>query len=1328
MIHCTSDVRYMICHFILNFIMFAYKHPRLVRRAAAFGSILWIVSFAAAQGNLLRNGAFQDDWLTKLPEVKNHHYCFSSEHYNRRDFNPDGWECRGSWEWRDAGKAPGMRRFVMRGPDAAAVQRVNWALIHNQQQAANFADAGRFPQIVSVNSANPAAFVRDLTLRIHLRGSNVAENAGVAVLALHPPGNAALASPFGTVTPPTVSAETVFPAGSYDWRWITLTLPAAQWLEAVNNSESNGQALPGTASVSLRYQGEGEVKIAQVELTESGPESPNLFEYGSFETVDDSGYPLGWSRTRKYTWFPPGNYYIFNTWHNTTFDDRGPVGSDKLIARRGDRSLKMIVAAGDEKFVISDPIKLNQRDARLIEVHAWIKTDRLTQLQLDAVDESGERLDGHITIHKAQLSIGSDDWRQIRQVFRPRRPVQSLRIKLCARGVNGYTLTDVAHQPQNTVTGTIWWDDIRVYEPETDARELREREISVTIDEPLQTARRAEPLIENLDLGERLIGENVLRASLFNPGPPAAFALRWEFASPSGVKSSYTTPALRVETGGRTRFELPYYLTESCDAYTEYQGKLTLIRDDQPAAATELWFATWSAPLHIKLGNLYLLPEQRQFVRMNFGLSHATMAGANAVRLDIIRRGTGEIVHTKTIPATPETFASQLDKIPDGLRDDLTNLLLTDLDVSVLPLQPFNRPERNWILRATLLDETGQVLTTADTPPFCRLAHQPPQAPVQTVSIDTNNLLYVNGEPWMPWGAVYGHQPVYDGPADPGPADYHDLRNLKGWSIYDRFGASTYTRSRNDFNCMRYVAGSITPRERVTQLWETDNLLCSSAFVVPHPVWSIADLQEKAGGGEKLADYLEFVKTAPMIVSTAPGIEEAFGLFHGPTQEQLNGMEEVVRHLRDQTGKPVMVGHGGYWNRFEFEKASFYDIFDPETEPFFPANLHTDLKPLIERQPKTIWLRPQMYESVPYERWRFTTYVELMRGARGWQIAHGPGDQSLFRGLHAEMEFFKPIAYSTDPGPRVSVTPWLEHWSRRHADNTYLIVATTRGLAVGAWDWTDSHHGQAGRARVTGRNSEFRTAGNNYGVDAAVVQGPAAIGIENLPDARRWSPDANITQWLRIDPDLVPEAVVMLVKADGRWTHAGRWGQFDMTRLRSDSVMTRWFLKMFYRNSQGFAFDGWYGQPKPEAMGYLPEDATDHGPLPAAGEWVNLQVPLASIDAAGKLVDGIAFMHEGGTVYWGRTAIVSPDGTETLVWGDHMGTAPDDLTTVRIEVEGLEANTPVKVLFEDRVIIAQDGFFTDDFRGDNLFQRFGGGLRGGGYGDEPVALKLYEIP
>src|SRR2546425_8720773 len=102
---------------------------------------------AAATANLLRNADFQDDWITLLPENKNHHWCYSSEFYNRRDFNPDGWTCKGSWQWRNADAPYGQRWLVLQGPKAEISQRVNWVLVHDSGNLGNMADAGRFPQI-----------------------------------------------------------------------------------------------------------------------------------------------------------------------------------------------------------------------------------------------------------------------------------------------------------------------------------------------------------------------------------------------------------------------------------------------------------------------------------------------------------------------------------------------------------------------------------------------------------------------------------------------------------------------------------------------------------------------------------------------------------------------------------------------------------------------------------------------------------------------------------------------------------------------------------------------------------------------------------------------------------------------------------------------------------------------------------------------------------------------------------------------------------------------------------------------------------------------------
>jgi hypothetical protein len=146
----------------------------------------------------------------------------------------------------------------------------------------------------------------------------------------------------------------------------------------------------------------------------------------------------------------------------------------------------------------------------------------------------------------------------------------------------------------------------------------------------------------------------------------------------------------------------------------------------------------------------------------------------------------------------------------------------------------------------------------------------------------------------------------------------------------------------------------------------------------------------------------------------------------------------------------------------------------------------------------------------------------------------------------------------------------------------------------------------------------------------------------------------------------------------------------------------------------------------PKALEYIPDRAADMGPLPKSDAWVKLEVPLEKIAATDKLLDGVGFLHEGGKVFWGRTSLVSPDGQETMVWGDSVGYSPEELAKVKLRVPGLRKGSKVRVLFEDREVTASDGFFIDDFRGQDLYQRYGGGF-GTGYGDTPVALHMYEI-
>jgi hypothetical protein len=176
--------------------------------------------------------------------------------------------------------------------------------------------------------------------------------------------------------------------------------------------------------------------------------------------------------------------------------------------------------------------------------------------------------------------------------------------------------------------------------------------------------------------------------------------------------------------------------------------------------------------------------------------------------------------------------------------------------------------------------------------------------------------------------------------------------------------------------------------------------------------------------------------------------------------------------------------------------------------------------------------------------------------------------------------------------------------------------------------------------------------------------------------------------------------------------------------LRNDPKTAYWFLNTCYRHAKGFL--GWGTDLVPKALDLIPSKAIRAGALPKPDSWFVVDVPLDDIGAKGKLIDGVAFLHNGGSMQWERTTLAAPGAPERLVWENPQGHPTLSLRDVtKVRVEGLKKGTRVRVLFEDREIVAEDGYFVDDFRGIDLYQRYGGIT---GYGNAPVALHLYEIP
>ena len=236
------------------------------------------------------------------------------------------------------------------------------------------------------------------------------------------------------------------------------------------------------------------------------------------------------------------------------------------------------------------------------------------------------------------------------------------------------------------------------------------------------------------------------------------------------------------------------------------------------------------------------------------------------------------------------------------------------------------------------------------------------------------------------------------------------------------------------------------------------------------------------------------------------------------------------------------------------------------------------------------------------------------------------------------------------------------------------------------------------------RTLTYRDEANCYGLAEKIEHTAGVIGIQYLPDPRVWPAGTKLVQAVRFTTNSVPTSLAALVKTEGRWIHAATWGKVDFAAIRGDTDAAYWFLSTFYRHAKGFL--AWDKHLVPKALQYIPEKTTDMGSVPSAA---------------------VGFLHEGGRIEWGPTSLVAPDGTETVLWGDQIGQAPAQLAQAKISVPGLKAGTKVRVLFEDRELKAEAGSFTDDFRGADLYQRYGGGSTVG-YGDTPVALHVYEVP
>lgn len=122
------------------------------------------------------------------------------------------------------------------------------------------------------------------------------------------------------------------------------------------------------------------------------------------------------------------------------------------------------------------------------------------------------------------------------------------------------------------------------------------------------------------------------------------------------------------------------------------------------------------------------------------------------------------------------------------------------------------------------------------------------------------------------------------------------------------------------------------------------------------------------------------------------------------------------------------------------------------------------------------------------------------------------------------------------------------------------------------------------------------------------------------------SASAYLSQWVRMDPQDPPRMLMLQFRDARGWEHRVSYGQFHSP---------------------------WTG------VAHTPSRRVV-GRLPPAGAWHELRIPLVWLGLHDEPIHGVSFAQLGGkSVLWDRTAVVTPDGRETILIDDDL---PDSAT------------------------------------------------------------------
>jgi len=1286
---------------------------RLIARGLAAGAILagTVLAAPSAQaqganapgwsGNFAFNPGFEEDFVNMNAE--SHVLSFKGDwYYNQQDFIPDYWTLAGAWSWSDANPRSGKRTLKL--PAGATARQTYFG--------ASFHDGGgpwsAAPvKDMTVNHAD--RLLQPWRITVWCRGGGIIDAGGVKVEAPNTP----------------------------DWSQVTVDVP-------VDKVAKNG-----SMTVVLSGPGEFDDLVAVEKL----PDTVNLLGNGTFEAADKDGAPLAWGKQQKFDWIGP-TYYVWTDWMHSHEPNRGKVVVDPLVAFSGRQSLRFDVYPGDEKFVESAPITLNQTQPNIIEVSAMVRADRIKMIDIRAVDEDGANLPSAYPIQPeysvggtALYGNGTFGWRYIRKYFALpfNEPVKNIRVRLAARGFNGNTLEDAGTRSYASQSGTLWWDDVRVVERTSTAAELAARGVKAAA----ATAGPAPTITgSDLDLGERRYGQNTLKLALTNAGAAGPMRLRLTTTLPGGEPVVTESKPVTVAAGARGTLEVPYRIDKLAgDIKKQGTLRVELLRGTAVASDTTYAFNTWPVIVDFDVARHYNLPEENPVTTsINLGVSDTTLAQVAKLEIELKSNNSNASYGLQTITNLKQAFEQTRAALPKSSAEsfeygmptpawwvDRTNLIITKLDLGKMKVWPHNNPVRDTVVEVRGLDAAGKVLFSDRSDGISRVAQRPAQEAIKTVKVREDGAILVNDKPRYLMGA--SHQQI-------------------------RVSHSPELQAKLGLSGLRLVNGDSAKFDVMQKMWKDLNLYVYQAKAV-------------SGGGstEYNVELTPAQKAALEAYVKANGMENILSMNTGGWESHIpNTPEDRAKHqitnewIKEITQRPTSWSPSGAYNAWWINDYPYYDIVHGETEMWGPMDFNTIFLPEQKRLRKspTAWVYlPQLYDNTPYERYRFETYENIIRGAAGVEMIQGIGDPTFNRGLAGELRYLEEPLNSLEKAPAITLEPSVSHKITRHKGKTYVLATNSGPITIGDWKW-NSEIKQSGKASHEGDSVNrmwMRPAGMRI------------HGFRGLPMPEMVQAGDKLVQYVWIDPAEKPDWALFAVRGDGKFSHAGVVGNFDYEKFRNEYGNVFMFSELehsvwhqinyvmdppTYESAVKLMGKAWADGIKKTAdaeragldkKAYKAADFKKIGALPAAGQWVRLELTAEQLGLVGRLVDGFAYMTQNGRALWDYSVLERGGKVVRVFNEDTVGIDRTLLDKVRINVPGLKAGAKVKALFENREIVAEAGGFVDNMQGVDTYGYEAGAVTGDmfgyakddnreiprmmpsgyGYSYGPTAVRIYEI-